>query len=163
MFKILVCPLWILAKMFHPGIGNAISKDEETFNHFKAKLASTINAIPCPSLFSKASQITSKGDDAIKVEDTTLDKMSNATKNSPRSKKLTRIGGMCEFQLATKKNLYALPAYTMVNHETTQCLSKDKKNKHTANNSMPISAHSLGKWIVSSGNKDFLDDIGNVC
>lgn len=86
MLEVLVRPFRILAKVFHPCVGNTITKDETAFNHFKAKLACTVNAIPGPAILSECTEVASKGQDTVKEEDTALDEMSNASKNIPGPK-----------------------------------------------------------------------------
>lgn len=89
MFKVLVCPFWVLAKMFHPSVGDAVTKDEATFNHFKAEFASAIDTVPCPAVFSECTEIATKGQNTVKEENTALDEMCNASKNIPGSKRFS--------------------------------------------------------------------------
>jgi hypothetical protein len=73
--------------VFHPGIGDAVNEDQGAFNEFKAEFAAAIHTIPRPASICKGTKVAAKRKNAIEKEDATFNQVSNATQNSPRSKK----------------------------------------------------------------------------
>lgn len=87
MFKVFMIPAWVLAKVFHPCIGDPVNEDQRAFNKFKAEFAASIHTIPCPASIRKGTKVATEGENAIEEEDTTFNQVSYTTQNSPRSKK----------------------------------------------------------------------------
>lgn len=75
--------------MFHPSVGDTVTKDQAGLDHFKAEFACTIHAIPCPAVLSKGSKVASKSKNTVKVKDASFDEVCNATQHFPGSNNAT--------------------------------------------------------------------------